>query len=142
MDKKIEEVKRLLEKAKHYGLIGVEVWKLYPLEQLAREYNGIGPAFFPQSIRSIIDALHPDLLCCAFGHDIDWSHSDGSRATFTASNNRLMENCFIVAEKKYAWWDLRRYIRRRQGKLFRNACQIFGYGAYQAAYREQQKKGK
>lgn len=129
----VQTVTRLLAQAKHYGLAGVELVEAWPLEQLAADYNGIGPAWFADVIRRAIDRLSPDLQCVAFIHDVEWAHSDGSREAFEASNARFEANGVKVANAKYRWYDLRRYIVRRKARVFADLCQDFGWSSYLAA---------
>ena len=51
----VKTAQRLLAQAKHYELSGYEFCARLPLDTIAREYNGIGPEWFPDCIRRAID---------------------------------------------------------------------------------------
>ncbi len=126
-------VTRLLAQARAYGLSGVSFVEAVPLEQVARDYNGIGPSWFPDVLRRAIDRLSPDLCCCALIHDVRWAHNPGTVAAFNASNAELEANGLIVARTRYGWYDPRRYILKHKARAFADLCQAFGWSAYVAA---------
>ena len=92
----LKEVKRVTELCEKYELEGRDVIKGYTNTQLGSMYNGIGPEKFPGWLRAVLDALHPSLAPVAFIHDIEWSLSDGTKASFTESNRRFKRNGYKV----------------------------------------------
>ena len=115
----LKEVKRVSELCERFQLEGREVIHGYTNTQLGSMYNGIGPEKFPGWLRAafgclaslgcFLDALHPSLAPVAFIHDIEWSLSDGTRASFTESNRRFRRNGAKVAKALYGWYNPRRY---------------------------------
>lgn len=134
----VSTAKRMLNLAILYGLSGSGWVRTFSLETLARDFNGIGPEWFPSRLREAIDKLHADLLPMAFIHDVRWSHSNGEYSYFKSSNEELKRNGYLIAKVKYPWYRPERYIRMNQARVFGNLCQVFGWSAYQEAY----KKGK
>lgn len=124
----------MLHAAENYALAGLEFAKQFPLSQLAKDFNGIGPEFFPDRLRKFIDKLCYVFLPAAFVHDVRWSHSDGTTAQFLRSNEELELNCRILAYANYAWYNPMRYLRLHQAKVFRRLCDLFGYAPYRTAY--------
>ena len=135
----IKTVTRLYNLAVHYGLHGSGWLGTFTMQTLARDFNGIGPEWFPEKVRRVIDRLHADLLPVALVHDVRWSHSDGGYDYFAASNDEFKRNGYRVARAKYPWYRPARYLRMNEARVFGNLCQAFGWSAYRAAY---EKKGK
>ena len=129
-----QTVIRLLAQARFYQLSGVDYVERFTIEQLAADYNGIGPAWFPAALRRAIDRLSADLQCVALIHDVRWAHSDGSLREFEASNAELEANGVKVANAKYAWWHPKRYVIRRKARAFADLCGDFGWSAYTASH--------
>ena len=102
--------------------------------QLGSLYNGIGPESFPGWLRAVIDFLHPSLEPVAFIHDIEWSLSDGTKESFTASNERFRRNGVKIAKAMYSFWNLRRYVVEADAAKFAKLCQKFGWAAWMAPF--------
>ena len=66
---------------------------------------------------------------CRFAYD-----NDGGDSKFRAANDELERNCRIVADATYKWWQLRRYLARRAGRIMADACRDFGWTAWRDAY--------
>ena len=115
----LKEVKRVTELCEKYELEGRDVIKGYTNTQLGSMYNGIGPEKFPGWLRAVLDALHPSLAPVAFIHDIEWSLSDGTKASFTESNRRFKRNGYKVM------WDAAKFAR---------VCLRFGWAAWMAPF--------
>jgi hypothetical protein len=126
----LSEVKEMCQLAEDWQLEGREILKKYRNTELASIYNGIGPDAFPEWLRDAISALHPSLAVVAFIHDVEWHESDRSRKKFTESNERFRTNGYIVAKRKFGWYDPRRYAVMNQARRFGNICQIFGWEAW------------
>ena len=130
----LKEVKRVTELCEKYELEGRDVIKGYTNTQLGSMYNGIGPEKFPGWLRAVLDALHPSLAPVAFIHDIEWSLSDGSKESFTASNRRFKRNGAKVAKAMYGFWNPRRYKVMWDAAKFARLCQKFGWAAWMAPF--------
>ena len=123
---KLKEIKRLKELAAKCGLEDREILGKYPMNELVRIYNGIGPDAFPEWLRGFVTALHPSLAAVAFIHDVEWFESDGTDEAFKATNDRFKRNGYKVAEAEFGWWNPRRYAVMNQARRFGNYCQMFG----------------
>ena len=130
----LKEVKRMVELCEKYDLEGRNVIKGFTNTQLGSMYNGIGPEKFPGWLRAVLDFLHPSLAPVAFIHDIEWSLSDGTKESFTASNKRFKRNGYKVASAEYGWYNPRRYVVMNQARRFGNICQSFGWAAWMAPF--------
>ena len=130
----LREVKRVTELCEKYRLEGRDVIKGYTNAQLGGMYNGIGPEMFPGWLRAVLDALHPSLAPVAFIHDIEWSLSDGTKASFSASNRRFKRNGAKVAKAMYGFWNPRRYKVMWDAAKFARLCQRFGWAAWMAPF--------
>ena len=130
----LKEVKRLSELCEKYELEGREVIHGFSNTQLGSLYNGIGPESFPGWLRAVIDFLHPSLEPVAFIHDIEWSLSDGTKDSFTASNKRFKRNGSKVAKAEYAWYNPRRYKVMWDAAKFARVCQRLGWAAWMAPF--------
>jgi len=133
------EVTRMMNLVDEYDLGGRDFVHKFSYDQLAYDFNGIGPEWFPEDLRKLIDNLHVDLLPAAFIHDVRWSHSDGTVSSFIKSNEELSKNGRKIACAKYSWYNPMRYILIRQSNRFGNLCQVFGWQAYQAAHKHANK---
>ena len=63
---KLKEIKRLKELAAKCELEDREILGKYPMNELVKIYNGIGPDAFPEWLRGFVTALHPSLAAVAF----------------------------------------------------------------------------
>ena len=137
----IDEVKRLKALCDEYGLEGREILSKYTDDELAAIFNGIGPDAFPQWLRSALDALHPSLAPVAFIHDVEWHESDGTETAFAESNARFRRNGCKVASAAFGWWRPRRYLVMWDAVKFARICQRFGWSAWLAPSKAQEKVG-
>lgn len=129
----VQDATRMLSFAIAYGLDGVATYINYPIETLAARWNGIGPEWMSESKRKKLDKWLRLYRPACFVHDQDFAESDGTRGGFVAANDRLERNCLIIADDRYEWYDPRRYLARRGGRLVADACRITGWGAWQDA---------
>ena len=106
---------------------------IFPDEKLAEVFNGIGPEAFPPWLRGFVNTLHPTLEPVAFIHDAEWALSDGTEASFTASNARFKRNGYKAAKAEFGWWRPRRYLVMNDARRYGNYCQLFGWSAYAPA---------
>ena len=123
----------MLSFATAYGLYGVAKYINYPIEVLAARWNGIGPESMDEAKRMKLNKWLKLFLPACFIHDQDFAESDGTRGGFMAANDRLERNCLIIADDRYEWYDPRRYLARRGGRLVADACRIAGWRAWQDA---------
>ena len=137
----IDEVKRLKALCEKYELEGREILSKYTDDELAAIFNGIRPDAFPQWLRSALDALHPSLAPVAFIHDVEWHESDGTETAFAESNARFRRNGCKVASAAFGWWRPRRYLVMWDAVKFARICQRFGWSAWLAPSKAQEKGG-
>ena len=138
---KLKEIKRLKELAAKCELEDREILGKYPMNELVKIYNGIGPDAFPEWLRGFVTALHPSLAAVAFIHDVEWFESDGTDETFAATNDRFKRNGYRVAEAEFAWCNPRRWIVMNQARRFGNICQKFGRGGWLKCHEDRLKAG-
>ena len=129
----LQTVKRMLAMCRAYGLSGLVFALSFPPEQLARDFNGIGPEWFPDALRKAIDGLSADMMPAAFIHDVRYAHNDGSTREFNAANAELEANGRLIADTKYPFWHIRRYLIRHEARVYARLCARFGWKAYCAA---------
>jgi len=137
----VDEVKRLKALCDEYDLEDREILSKYTDDELAAIFNGIGPDAFPQWLRSALDALHPSLAPVAFIHDVEWHESDGTETAFAESNARFRRNGCKVASAAFGWWRPRRYLVMWDAVKFARICQRFGWSAWLAPSKAQEKVG-
>ena len=128
----LKEVKRLKALCNEYELEGREIFDTFTNTELASVFNGIGPESFPDWLRAVLDYIHPSLAPVAFIHDAEWSRSDGTKESFTASNERFKRNGYKVAKAEFSWWRPRRYLVMNDARRFGNICQTLGWNGWLA----------
>lgn len=129
----IARVRELIAEAKALGLEGIERVEALPIEQVASEFNGIGPAWFKPELRELLDDAFPLFVPPSLIHDTDYKLGDGSTAQFHEANKRLGRNCRKAADATYKWYDFRRYHYRKAARQFEALCEVFGWKAYKDA---------
>ncbi len=102
----------------------------YTDAQLAKMYNGIGPDSFPDWLVEVLDNAAPELAPTCMIHDVEWLESDGTKASFKASNDRLRRNGKITAKYMYGFWNIKRYIVKWDARVMAKTCQKFGFGIW------------
>ena len=135
----LKDVKRLKVLCEKYELEGREILEKFTNTELQSVYNGIGPESFPDWLRGLVNTLHPTLEPAAFIHDAEWALSDGTAASFAASNSRFKRNGYKAAKAEFGWWRPRRYLVMNDARRYGNYCQLFGWSAWRAPYDERRK---
>ena len=138
MDAHLDEVIRIRSEVERLRLYGGEKVLIQPLAQLAKIYNGTGPAFLPDSIRGALDKAAKPFLPAVMVHDGDFEDSDGTVKSFNAANLRLLMNCIICATDAAPWYSWRRYALIAEAWTIYRACDKFGWIAWLAAYNKNQ----
>ena len=138
MDAHLDEVIRIRSEVERLRLYGGEKVLIQPLAQLAKIYNGTGPAFLPDSIRGALDKAAKTFLPAIMVHDGDFEDSDGTVKCFNAANKRLLKNCIICATDAAPWYSWRRYALIAEAWTIYRACDKFGWIAWLSAYRDNQ----
>lgn len=138
MDAHLEDIIRIRSEVERLRLYGGEKVLIQPLAQLAKIYNGTGPAFLPDSIRGALDKAAKTFLPAIMVHDGDFEDSDGTVKSFNAANKRLLKNCIICATDAAPWYSWRRYALLAEAWAIYRACDKFGWIAWLSAYRDNQ----
>lgn len=112
-------------------------------EKVAAACNGIGPASWPEKYRQILNKWLKTFRPAADEHDCEFSYNnDGSLEKFNEANERLTENCLILADRKYGWYNPLRYFARNRAHLIGLLCNQFGWGAWEGAAKNAGKSAK
>ena len=131
-----KEINELVRQAIAAELDGVDELIDAPTWALARCYNGCGPEWIDNyliygdrirdKLTRFLELFEPAFL----GHDWDFSNSDGSEERFHAANLRLLCNCRKLADRKYGWWNWKRYRARAAAFALYEAVETFGWKAW------------
>ena len=117
-------------------LLGIESFDSCPVEQRAMIYNGIGPEWLPEAFLHIISDLYDVFAPAAFIHDLRYAlNKDRSRDSFLAVNEEFRQNCLDICKIEYGWYNPLRYLRQRSAHRLANACDRWGWAAWNQAYR-------
>ena len=138
MDAHLEDIILIRSEVERLQLDGGEKVLIQPIAQLAKIYNGTGPAFLPESIRGALDKAAKPFLPAVMVHDGDFEDSDGTVKSFNAANKRLLKNCIICATDAAPWYSWRRYALIAEAWTIYRACDKFGWIAWLSAYRDNQ----
>lgn len=105
------------------------------VDEIAAEYNGIGPEFLPDEIRDEVTRFLALFEPAALIHDLRYSAGNGTREDFENANMEFHANCLTLARAKYAWWrPLRRCAAESAAlALFKAVSSYFGWVAYRRA---------
>lgn len=124
-----------MNEAERLNLDGTELFDLGE-DVLAREYNGIGPEFFPAKLRDKVTEHLALFEPAALIHDLRNYLSDGMRRRFHRANDEFLRNCRRCADAKYPWWRWGRYRARAVAKLlFKFVDGQPGWKAWMDCYR-------
>ena len=94
---------RLVARINELDLQGREFVGAFGLDIVEREYNGIGPAFFPAELRAKVTEFLGIFEPAAVGHDLRNYMSDGSEGAFHVANREFLANCRKCAAAEYQW---------------------------------------
>ncbi len=123
-------VGRLLEKAVALELDGILWMTNFGFNTICREYNGIGPEFFPPALRAKVTKYLALFEPAALIHDLRNYKSDGSRFNFNYANYEFRANCRKLANAMYPWYSWRRYRARAVAELMYDF--VSGQGGWKA----------
>ncbi|MBR1836608.1 MAG: hypothetical protein IJ783_04910 [Kiritimatiellae bacterium] len=126
----IPHIAALRRRCEEWNLEGREVLAKYTDAELAGIYNGLGSDGFPSWLRTLATRLSPDLEPAALVHDVRWKEADGTRESFTASNDEFKRNGYCAARARFGRADPRRYALMNRARRYGNYCQTFGWKAW------------
>lgn len=125
-------VAKLIETAITAGLAGADWASRQGCARLASAYNGIGPAFLPESVRARVTSFLVLFEPAALIHDMRFASSDGTRAGFEAANSEFLDNCFALADRAYPWYNWKRYrARAAAAGLYDAVSSVFGWRSWE-----------
>ena len=130
--KPLPDIMCLVESAKKLELIGADVFDEYSEEILREQYNGVGPDRFPAYIRYILSNLLRDDLEAVAIHDMKY-YKGGTLEEFHAVNQQLKDNTRIIARKKFAWWQWRRWKLYLVANVLKDATDKYGLPGWRLA---------
>lgn len=120
------------------GLVG---WELLKRPEADRVCNGIGPSFFPEALRALLDRMHPSLRIVADIHDMGYWLGDGTVEDWEKRNDEFRMNGRAVAKARYGFWNPARYkVMWDAGKFARLCGGTLGRMAYNSAVAERRKE--
>ena len=85
----IDDLLTIIEKAK---LETPPYWRLLQKNTIARCWNGIGPDAWPPEVRGSLSFILRTCKPAALIHDVEFQHSDGTRATWEQVQRRWTIN--------------------------------------------------
>lgn len=130
IQKKIREVEDLITQALVLNLYGVENLCDLDAEEIARFYNGCGPAWLPDAARKKLTEYFAIFAPAFMLHDCRFEFSDNTRCGFNAANTELEYNLRKIAKAKYGFLNWRRYRALAAAEVLVAACERFGYSAW------------
>ena len=104
--------------------------------------NGIGPEWFPASLRTMVDRFHPSLIVVSMIHDIMYHVGDGTDEDFRNANRIFRENGYRMAKLNYGWYNPARYKVEYDAWKFGRMCDRFGRTAYDQAIEDRKRSCK
>lgn len=107
-----EKLDELMTRAVEAELDGVELFAQFSIDDIQREYNGIGPEWAGATLRDIATEHLTIFEPAALIHDLEVAQSDGTRKGFNYANMEFLENCLKLADARYPWYSWRRWRAR------------------------------
>ena len=143
-DSNYQEIEDIRADACRLHLDGSQCLAYMPIDILAAAYNGTGPEFLPQKIRQTLDASCRPFLPAVQIHDVDYTFSDGSEASFKQANLRFLFNCIRCACAAHPWTSWKRYALFIQAWAMYRAVSHpkLGWTAWIQAYNKTKGKNK
>ena len=134
---------RAIDLALALGLEGADFVRDLGAAKVAAACNGIGPDWFPAAVRDEISEKLHMFIPAADVHDCRYSYdNDGTKERFHAANEELRRNCLRIANLTYAWWSPYRYLTRHAGHILADACEAYGWKAFEEAYTKKRGEDK
>lgn len=134
------KIDELVKTATTAELEGLDFLSDFGYDELAREYNGIGPEWAGAEVREKITAHLSLFEPAALIHDMRNFKSDGLRRAFDRANDEFLHNCLKLADAAYPWYSWKRYRARAAAHLAYDF--VAGPGGWKAWMDCWLKKGK
>ena len=126
----------ILRDGRYAGLEGIDRIEGLSDEELEREFNGLGPEWFPKEVRDWLGRRFVWLVGALIVHDLDYYLGDGTREDFERANERFVRNGRRLARRRWLPLHPMKYLQNRAAvDLFGLLCGEFGWEAYEVAWR-------
>ena len=136
-NKKLNEIAELQQKAVELELEEAAIIAQFTPEELLVVWNGIGPEWLPNEIRSRLTKYLAIFAPACFIHDFHYWALGSSRAEFDWANDVLERNARRCIDGATRWYQI---IRRAAGyyaaHLLAEACRKYGRSAFFAGKEE------
>ena len=130
-NKKLNEIAELQQKAVELELEEAAIIAQFTPEELLVVWNGIGPEWLPNEIRSRLTKYLAIFAPACFIHDFHYWALGSSRAEFDWANDVLERNARRCIDGATRWYQI---IRRAAGyyaaHLLAQACRRYGWSAF------------
>ena len=132
---KTDKIEDLWRRAVYARLEGVVAFAYMNPDEMAAEYNGIGPDSLPEEVRGKLTEWLALFEPAALIHDLRFSQSNGCRQAFISANEEFLENCKRLAKAEYGMFSWKRY-RAIAAALVMYECvkSSAGWNAWRDAY--------
>ncbi|MFA7186464.1 MAG: hypothetical protein WC082_16295 [Victivallales bacterium] len=110
----------------------LEGFYICPVETLEKIYNGCGPDWLPEFIRTGLTEYFEFFEPAFLEHDYSFEMSDKSREGFNAANKRLYGNCQKLIAARFSWWTepIKKARYHLKARIIYRACDKFGWSAW------------
>ena len=122
----LKEIRRLIDLANRFELVGREIINEYSIDQIQKVYNGIGPDRFSEKFRKFLTNMNHDPLPAVLIHDLQFDKG-GSKERFYEVNDELHKNLVILSSCLYSKWNPWRYIQMFRAWYFCKICDKIGF---------------
>lgn len=130
----VEHVTDLYFTALKAELEGIEFLASFTYEEMALEYNGIGPSMMSEKDRKRLTKWLKLFEPICLGHDMRFAVSDGTRESFDRANKELLANGLKISNHTYSWYNWKRYRARFVARVMYAAVCASGWDAWQKCY--------
>lgn len=130
----VEHVTDLYFTALKAELEGIEFLASFTYEEMALEYNGIGPSMMSEKDRKRLTKWLKLFEPICLGHDMRFAVSDGTRESFDRANKELLANGLKISNYTYSWYNWKRYRARFVARVMYAAVCASGWDAWQKCY--------
>jgi hypothetical protein len=127
-----QEVKKIFDRCKKFGMKAPDEFWNTPVEELAEIYNGAGPDWFPKWARWIVTLFLRIFKSPVMIHDWRFDRSDKLRSSFNETNEEFKHNMAIEIKARFSgllWTPVRRFWERRAWLAYQ-ACVLGGWSAW------------
>ena len=112
-----KSIGELIATAADARLDGLDFIGGFSFAELEQGYNGIGPEFLLAAVRDWITKHLEIFEPAALIHDMRFTVSDGTRASFLAANDEFRRNCLKLADHAHPWYSWKRYRARAVAQI-------------------------